>query len=60
MATHKIAVIGGDGIGPEVINEGVRVLQEVAKLDKTFNFDFTFFPWGCEYYLKYIQSFHYC
>ena len=50
MATHKIAVIGGDGIGPEVINEGVRVLQEVAKLDKTFNFDFTFFPWGCEYY----------
>ena len=50
MTTHKIAVIGGDGIGPEVINEGVRVLQEVAKLDKTFNFDFTFFPWGCEYY----------
>ena len=50
MQTHKIAVIAGDGIGPEVIDEGVRILEEVAKLDKTFNFDFTFFPWGCEYY----------
>lgn len=50
MNTHKIAVIAGDGIGPEVINEGVRILEEVAKLDKSFNFDFTFFPWGCEYY----------
>ena len=50
MQTHKIAVIAGDGIGPEVINEGVRILEEVAKLDKSFNFDFTFFPWGCEYY----------
>ena len=50
MQTHKIAVIAGDGIGPEVINEGVRILEEVAKLDKTFNFDFTFFPWGCDYY----------
>lgn len=52
MQTHKIAVIAGDGIGPEVINEGVKVLREVAKLDGTFNFDFTFFPWGCEYYKK--------
>ena len=50
MTTHKIAVIAGDGIGPEVINEGGRVLEEVAKLDKSFNCDFTFFPWGCEYY----------
>ena len=50
MQTYKIAVIAGDGIGPEVINEGVKVLEEVAKLDKSFKFDFTFFPWGCEYY----------
>lgn len=52
MKTHKIAVIAGDGIGPEVINEGVKVLKQVAKLDKSFEFEFTYFPWGCEYYQK--------
>ena len=52
MKTHKIAVIAGDGIGPEVINEGVKVLQTVSNLDKSFKFEFTYFPWGCEYYKK--------
>ena len=52
MNKYKIAVIAGDGIGPEVINEGVKVLKKVAELDGSFEFDFTFFPWGCEYYLK--------
>ena len=50
MIKHKIAVIAGDGIGPEVINEGIKVLNEVARLDGTFCFEFTHFPWGCEYY----------
>ena len=49
---YKIAVIPGDGIGPEVIGEGVRVLQKVAELDGSFQFEFTQFPWGCGYYLK--------
>jgi 3-isopropylmalate dehydrogenase len=31
MATHKIAVLPGDGIGQEVIPEAIRVLQAVAK-----------------------------
>jgi len=50
MKTHKIAVIAGDGIGPEVINEGIKVLNAVAELDGNFKFEFTHFPWGCEYY----------
>lgn len=49
---HKIAVIPGDGIGPEVISEGVKVLQCISKLDKSIQFEFTDFPWGCEFYLK--------
>jgi len=49
---YKIAVIPGDGIGPEVIGQGVRVLEKVAELDGSFAFAFTHFPWGCEYYLK--------
>ena len=50
MVKHKIAVIAGDGIGPEVIDEGIKVLKEAARLDGGFDFEFTYFPWGCEYY----------
>ncbi|MDA5111101.1 tartrate dehydrogenase [Brevibacillus thermoruber] len=50
--TWNIAVIPGDGIGPEVIAEGIKVLNRIAELDGSFRFDFTYFPWGCEYYLK--------
>ena len=47
---HKIAVIAGDGIGPEVIDEGIKVLNKVAEIDGSFCFEFTKFPWGCDYY----------
>ena len=50
MTTHKIAVIAGDGIGPEVIAEGIKVLNAAAEKDGSFRFEFTQFPWGCEYY----------
>ena len=52
MQNYKVAVIAGDGIGPEVLNEGIKVLNEVAKLDGGFKFEFTHFPWGCEFYKK--------
>ena len=52
MKEYRIAVIAGDGIGPEVINESVKVLKRVAELDGTFTFKFDSFPWGCEYYQK--------
>ncbi|MDQ1005193.1 tartrate dehydrogenase/decarboxylase/D-malate dehydrogenase [Neobacillus niacini] len=53
MKLNKIAVIPGDGIGPEVIIEGIKVLKTIADLDQRFQFEFTYFPWGCEYYSKY-------
>ena len=52
MKTYKIATIPGDGIGPEVIDQGVKLLSYIAELDGTFNFEFTKFPWGCNYYLE--------
>lgn len=52
MKKLKIAVIAGDGVGPEVINEGIKVLNKVAEIDSTFQFEFTYFPWGCEFYTK--------
>ena len=41
MQIHKIAVIGGDGIGPEVIAEGMKVLNAAAEADGSFRFEFT-------------------
>ncbi len=52
MTIYKMAAIPADGIGPEVIAEGIRVLDAVAEMDGGFRFDWTTFPWGCEYYLK--------
>ena len=52
MKTYKIAVIAGDGVGPEVMAEAVKVLKETARTDGRFDFTFTDYPWGCEYYLK--------
>ena len=31
MTKHRIAVIAGDGIGPEVIAEGIKVLEAAAR-----------------------------
>lgn len=52
MRTHKIAAIGADGIGPEVINAGLEVLDTLAKIDGNFAFEVEHFPWGSDYYLK--------
>lgn len=48
---HKIAVIPGDGIGKEVVPEGIRVVDAAGE-KFGFKFDWHFFPWGCEYYSK--------
>jgi tartrate dehydrogenase/decarboxylase / D-malate dehydrogenase len=47
---YKIAAIGGDGIGPEVIEAGCRVLDVLASEDRGFAFSFTSFDWGSNYY----------
>jgi tartrate dehydrogenase/decarboxylase / D-malate dehydrogenase len=51
MKTYKIAVIPGDGIGKEVVPEGLRVLEAAGR-----RFDFKLscahFDWSCETYLK--------
>src|SRR5690625_2004363 len=52
MNTKRIAVIAGDGIGPEVVAEGIKVMEKAAELAGGINFEFTYYPWGCEYYLE--------
>lgn len=49
---YNIALIPGDGIGPEVMQEGVKILNYIASEDSDVNFELIEFPWGCEYYLR--------
>ncbi len=49
MVSFKIAVIPGDGIGREVIPEGIRAL-EAAGGEHDVNFEWTEFSWSCETY----------
>lgn len=48
---HKIAVIGGDGTGPEVVREGLKVLGAASK-KFGFKYSTTLFDYGGERYLK--------
>jgi tartrate dehydrogenase/decarboxylase/D-malate dehydrogenase len=50
MKTYKIACIPGDGIGKEVIPAGQTVLQALAQKLGSFQFEFSSFDWGGDYY----------
>ena len=53
MAVHTIAVLGGDGIGPEVIAQAVRAVQAaVAKHDRGHELKLTHLNWGSDFYKK--------
>ncbi len=51
MKTYKIAVIGGDGTGPEVVAEGIKVLDAVSAKNG-FKLDYVKYDFGGERYLK--------
>src|SRR5258708_14184758 len=51
MKTFNIAVIAGDGIGKEVVPEGIRVLDAAGKRFG-FQFSWQLFDWSCETYVK--------
>jgi isocitrate/isopropylmalate dehydrogenase len=50
--TYRIASIPADGIGPEVIEAGVTVLEKLASTLKKFNLEFENFDWSSDYYKK--------
>ena len=51
MKAYNIAVIAGDGIGPEVIAQGVRVLERVAA-NHDIDLRLEHHPWGSDYYFE--------
>lgn len=52
MLHYSIAVIPGDGIGPEVMNEGLKVLKAVEESHGGLRFTCDVMDWNCDYYLK--------
>jgi isocitrate/isopropylmalate dehydrogenase len=46
LTARKVAVVPGDGIGPEVVAETVRVLRHLGGVELEE------LPWGADYYLR--------
>ncbi|OGS20435.1 MAG: 3-isopropylmalate dehydrogenase [Elusimicrobia bacterium RIFOXYA2_FULL_39_19] len=51
MKTYRIGVLPGDGVGPEIIREGMKVLEEACKKESV-KCEFTNYDFGAERYLK--------
>lgn len=50
MPEYNLAVIAGDGVGPEVVAEGKKILNALADQTPDLSFRYTDFPWGSAYY----------
>ena len=48
---YTIAVVPGDGTGPEVVAEGIKALKAVAEIE-SFSMDFVHFDFGGDRYLR--------
>jgi tartrate dehydrogenase/decarboxylase / D-malate dehydrogenase len=48
----RIAVIPGDGIGPEVMSVALQVLAAIERIDEDATFETQSFPWGSDYFLR--------
>lgn len=52
MRHYAIATIPGDGIGPDVVEVGIRVLETAQEVHGGFRLRFDRFPWSCAYYVE--------
>jgi tartrate dehydrogenase/decarboxylase / D-malate dehydrogenase len=50
--SYRVALLPGDGIGPEVTSEAQRLLELVSQLEPTVTFDIESFPWNADFYLE--------
>ncbi len=48
MRVYEIAAMPADGIGPEVINAGIALLDPLAKRVGSFSISFRSFDWGSD------------
>jgi tartrate dehydrogenase/decarboxylase/D-malate dehydrogenase len=52
MKEFRLAAIPGDGIGPEVMREGFKVLEVIEQIHGSKLFQIDSYDWNCEYYIK--------
>src|SRR5438094_6638628 len=52
MKVYRLAVLPGDGIGPEIMTESVQTLTILADMHSGFRFDIQQFDWSTERYLR--------
>ena len=52
MNKHTIASIPGDGIGPEVMQEAIKVLRVVEEIHGNLHFEIDSYDWNCQRYLE--------
>lgn len=55
MKKIKIASLPGDGVGKEVVPAAQTVLKAISEVHGGLQFEFTEYPWSCEYYLEHNQ-----
>ena len=52
MKTYSIALIGGDGIGPEILREGKKVMDAAAEV-AGITWQWKEYPYGADHWLQY-------
>ena len=50
MTVYNLAVIPSDGVGPEVVAAGTKVLNALSNGQEGLNFRYSEFPWGSDFY----------
>jgi tartrate dehydrogenase/decarboxylase/D-malate dehydrogenase len=51
MTRYRLAVIPGDGVGVEVVPEGLRAIRAAGQVSDSFAIETTEYPWSCQWYL---------
>ena len=51
LSKYKIAVIPGDGIGPEIVREGIKVIDAVSEKEN-FEIEWIEYPFGADHFLE--------
>lgn len=52
MRRYRISVIPGDGVGREVVPEGLKAVRAAAEVTGSFDLETVDYPWSCQYYAE--------
>nr|MBA2556772.1 tartrate dehydrogenase [Chloroflexota bacterium] len=52
MRTHRLAIIAGDGVGIEVVPEGLRAMRRAGDVSGSFRIETVEYPWSCQWYVE--------